>query len=78
MTIEARQTNRRKSEEWYECARCGIPYNRSKVHVQNGIVLCRGEGTAKCQDVPGRTAFFREPLPKEQPIPSLPEEEIIL
>ncbi len=70
--IEARQTNRMKKEEWYECSRCGFNYPRSKVIVQNGLVLCQGDGTAKCRDVPGRDAFYKNPLPTEKPIKELP------
>jgi hypothetical protein len=71
--IEGRQTNRKKSEEWYECARCGVSYNRSKMVVQNGLVLCQGPGTFKCVDQPGRNAFYKNPLPKELPITPLPQ-----
>ena len=71
--IEARQTNRMKKEEWYECGRCGINYPRSKVIVQNGLIVCQGDGTAKCRDLPGRQAFLKYPLPQEKPVPALPQ-----
>jgi len=44
------------------------------VVVHNGQIVCQGRGTNKCKDVPGRDAFYKEPLPTEQPIPPLPQE----
>lgn len=73
MAIDARQTNRMKEEEWYECARCGFNYPRSKVIVQRGLVLCQGSGTVKCVDQPGRDAYRKYPTPQEQPIRELPQ-----
>lgn len=73
--IESRQTNRKKGEEWYTCDRCGIDYPRSSVIVQKGRTVCRGTGTAKCFDAPGRDVFFKNPLPREQPIPPLPVDD---
>lgn len=78
MTLDARQTNRRKALEWYTCTRCDVDYPRSKVVVHNGAIVCFGEGTHKCKDQPGRSAFYKEPLPHEKPILPLPEEVEIL
>jgi hypothetical protein len=73
--IDARQTNRRMGEEWYNCDRCGHPYPRSSVGVQNGLVLCTGPNTAGCQDEPGRDAEMKRLaaiMPLEKPITPLP------
>lgn len=72
--IDTRQTNRRFSEEWYTCDRCGLDYPRSKVSVQNGLVLCYGPSTVGCQDEPGFEAEHRKlRLPLEEDIKPLPQ-----
>jgi hypothetical protein len=72
--LDVRQTNRRFGEEWYICQRCGFPYPRHKVIVQNGLVVCRGDGTVGCIDEPGaQPARARLTLPLEQPLDPLPE-----
>lgn len=72
--IECRQTNRRQSWEWYTCSRCGGNFPRPKVLYQNGLLVCKGEGTYNCYDQPGRQAYLGDvDLPTEQPIEPLPE-----
>lgn len=72
MALETRQTNRMKKEEWYTCERCDQQYPRSAVVVHNGMVVCQGRGTFNCKDQPGRDAYYKNPLPVEQPLRPLP------
>lgn len=72
--VNRRQTNRRVGEEWYTCNRCGLDYPRSDVAVQNGLILCRGPNTTQCWDEPGFAAELKNVrVPREKPIPSLPQ-----
>lgn len=64
---------RRQGSEWYQCMRCGLPYPRSMVIVQNGLIVCRGPRTVGCYDEPGHAADMnRLDLPREIPIDPLP------
>jgi hypothetical protein len=56
--------------------RCGFPYPRRSVIVQNGMTLCHGQNTIHCYDEQGYEALYKQSvidLPREQPIPPLPE-----
>lgn len=72
--LDTRQTNRKFGEEWYTCGRCGLDYPRSKVLVQNGLIVCSGAETAGCMDEPGAIPErARLVLPREMPLDPLPE-----
>jgi hypothetical protein len=75
--IFAKQTNNQHHEEWYNCQRCDVPYPRSKVVVQKGLIVCHGINTNNCWDEPGRDALVKQasPLPTERPIDNLPEDD---
>lgn len=71
--VNRRRTGRRVGEEWYDCARCGFPYPRHQVAVQNGMILCRGANTTNCWDLPGHSANMTNlDIPREAPIEPLP------
>lgn len=64
--------------EWYTCGRCGFNYPRAKLHVQNGLIVCQGEGTANCSDSPGTDRHKQGIQPREKPIPPLPQTTEVL
>lgn len=70
---DRKQAGRRTGSEWYECQRCGFPYPRASVIVQNGLIVCRGPNTTNCWDEKGHSAFMLDvDAPREKPIPPLP------
>jgi hypothetical protein len=72
-------TNRRFSEEWYICQRCGVGYPRHRVKMQNGLVVCDGASTMQCADKPGHAAaFMNQDTGYERTPEELPHEEIEL
>lgn len=71
--VSRRQTGHRVGSEWYECSRCGFNYPRSRVAVQNGLILCKGTHTTNCWDLPGHSSHMNKlDLPREQPTEPLP------
>jgi len=48
--LDTRQTNNRKGQRWWTCARCGNDYPESRIVVQKGFVRCTGALTNHCAD----------------------------
>lgn len=61
--LDTRQTNNRRGLRWWECQRCGFDYPEDKVVVQRGLVLCTGDGTARCGDDEYGAAYHRSRTP---------------
>lgn len=74
--INARQTNNRRAEEWYDCDRCGVQYPRASILVQKGLKLCHGPNTNKCVDEYGYQHYYLQlEVPYERVPDELPETE---